>query len=67
MATNVEIRKQVDFCDDLSKRVYTRTRGMDVNDPWNNKHYQIYQDIVRLRRELLILEKMIEKPWGNLK
>ena len=59
MTSNTEIRKQTDFCDELSQRVYTRTRKIDINDIMNNKHYQICQDIVRLRRELLTLEKMI--------
>lgn len=61
MVTNDEIREQTEFCNELSTRLYERTRYFDIDDYWNNKHYQIFQDIVRLRRELLTLEKMVRK------
>lgn len=59
MVTNDEIKKQTEFCDELSARIYERTRNFDISDYWNNRVCQVSQDIARLRRELLILEKMV--------
>lgn len=65
MTTEEEIRKQIDFCEELSKKLYARIRDRNANVRWrDSKRYrifrwlirlQLYQDIMKLRRELLIL------------
>ena len=56
MFTWKNTKKQMKFCNELWDRIIKD----ELNFP-----YRLSQDVKRLRRELLTLEKILEDPWRN--
>lgn len=56
MFTWKNTKKQMKFCNELWDRI---TKD-ELNFP-----YRLAQDVKRLRRELLTLEKILKDPWRN--
>ncbi len=63
-----EILAQLDFCQNLMTRLkYDIMEGSEAHekDPWDNwfqirNHTRYAQDVIRIRRELMKLEKILE-------
>lgn len=63
--TNIAISKQSGFCGELMRRIILDIQNESYEYDSLNNYTRIQSDIVRLRRELNILNKMLEPYWAQ--
>lgn len=62
-----QVKEQMKFCKELMLRLDKLvTENVDMESSWwgIRNHTQISNDVIRLRRELLALNKLLN-PWGD--
>jgi len=64
-ADRKEVIKDLEFCQELCKRLVRMAKDTDTNSRWNDHHTVIQDDIRRLRRELNLVRQKLDWDYGK--